>query len=608
MVQPQPALDRQKYRITSARKLGLDNLRTFVVLGFISLLLFGLITPRLFFLQLVNGARNRELAEENRIRIIPEAPERGKIFDRKGRILAESEFNYSLFVWPEATKLRKWPKTLEILTRVLDTSAPDLLEKVRTGDPNSRYLSRVAQNLTFAQVVALAERRNELVGIHIGKEPVRSYPHGELAAHVLGYTGEISEAQIQAWNESPASQAEDKGKYRLGDIVGQLGVEYTHEPQLHGLWGGQQVEVNGSGQVVRILGEKPAQPGQNLTLTLDLDVQMAAEKALGNKLGAIVALDPRNGAVLAMASRPAFNPNWFSKSMTEAEWQSLQGKTYPFVNRATQGFPPASTFKVITAIAGLESGTFKPDSILMTYPAVHGVGDWNRAGFGAIGFVTALQWSSNTFFGQVAVKSKPETVIDWARKLGVGEPTGIDLPEEASGFIPTPDWKKEQIGVDWFPADSVMIAIGQGAVQMTPLQAAVVFSVPANGGYRVRPHLVASAPDVKPVPLNLKDSTLKVLRTGLRAVVTSGTGTALNVPSIPPSAGKSGTGEDPPRQSHTWFGSYAPFDKPEIAVVAFGENTGGGGGSVAGPMALQVMEAYFKNNPRKPTVQAKQPN
>ena len=590
---PSPTPDKNsKYRITSARQLGLGKSRTAVIIGVVSLLLFGGILPRLIYLQIKEGSRNQELAEENRIRLLPSPPERGKIFDRKGRLLARNEFQYSLFVWPRALTKQKWPQTETILTKVLNIKPEELRQKVNESN-EYRYLSRVAKGLTFAQVVALAERRNELVGIHISKEPIRVYPHGELASHVLGYIGEINETELE--------KKKEKG-YRLGDVVGKLGIEKYYDERLHGTWGGQQVEVNGSGQVVRILGEEPSVAGENLTLTIDLDVQKAAEAALGNRLGAIVALDPRDGKVLAMASKPAFNPNWFSQSMSEAQWQSLQKKTTPFVNRATQSFPPASTFKIITTIAGIESGTYKPDAVLMTFPQLHGVGAWNRAGFGAIGFATALQWSSNTFFGQVAIKTKPQIVNEWARKLGIEEESGIDLPEESTGFIPTPEWKQKAIGTEWYPADTVMVSIGQGAVQMTPLQAAVVFAVPANGGMKVKPHLLQSTDEekYKPTPLNLKPQTLNVLKNGLRAVVTSGTGTALNVKTIPPSAGKSGTGEDPPRKVHTWFGAYAPFDKPEIVVVAFGENSGGGGGSVAGPMVLKVMESYFKNNPPKP--------
>jgi penicillin-binding protein 2 len=581
-----------RYKIPTSRRLGLGADRRFVVLGFISLLLFGFITPRLVYLQILEGNRNLELAEENRIRLIPEAPERGKILDRKGRVLADSQSVYSLFVWPSALKKKKWPHTVAILAKVLDTTPAEIERRVKEEGEASLYLSRIAQNLNFSQVVALAERSNEMIGVRLVKEAVRHYPHGELAAHVLGYVGEISEEELE--------ERADKG-YRLGDIVGQLGIEYAYDQRLHGTWGGQQVEVNGAGQVVRILGEKVALSGETLTLTLDLDVQRAAETALGDRQGAIVAIDPRDGSILAIASHPGFNPNWFAQSITEEQWQILQKRPYPFVNRALQGFPPASTFKLVTATAGLESGTFRPDDILMTYAEIHGVGDWNRAGFGPIGFVTALQWSSNTFFGQVGVKSTPETLIDWARRYGAGSKTGIDIPGESAGFIPTPAWKLEQIGDPWAPADTVMTSIGQGAVQVSPLQAAVIYSVPANGGYRVQPHLLKgpNAPSFPRVPLNLKPGTLKVIRTGLRAVVTSGTGTALNVPELPPAAGKSGTGEDPPRQVHTWFGGYAPFDNPEIVVVAFGENTGGGGGAVAGPMVRQVMTAYFKHNPLK---------
>jgi penicillin-binding protein 2 len=237
--------------------------------------------------------------------------------------------------------------------------------------------------------------------------------------------------------------------------------------------------------------------------------------------------------------------------------------------------------------------------VLMTYPSIHGVGDWNGAGFGAIGFVTALQWSSNTFFGQVGVGVGPNTLLDWAHRYGLGQKTGIEISGEAEGFLPNPDWKKKVWQEKWYPADSVMMAIGQGAVQVSPLQSAVVFSVPANGGYRVKPHLLKSdkPTEVWRQSLNIKPQTLNTIRTGMRAVVEAGTSTALNVPTIPPVAGKSGTGEDPPRPSHTWFGGFAPFAKPEIVVVVFAENSGGGGGHTCGPIALKVFEAYFKHNP-----------
>lgn len=560
------------------------------MIALVSLLLLGLIPARLAFLQIAQGKHNRELADENRIQLIPKRPERGKVFDRKGRILAGSQSSYSVFVWPLVQKKEQWPQILQTLSRILDIPAEQIQEKVKKAGVNSPSLVRVARGISFSQIVALEEHRSELSGIEVDNEATRFYPNGEMAAQTLGYIGEITGEEL------------DKQKaqgYRLGDVIGKMGIEAAYENDLRGTWGGQQVEVDGAGQIVRILGQKPTLPGKDITLTLDLDVQKAAEAALGDRQGAIVAMDPRNGAVLAMVSHPAFDPNWFSKNMTEAQWQALQKRTFPFVDRALQGFPPASTFKIITATAGMESGKYPPSTVLMTYPSIHGVGDWNGAGFGAIGFITALQWSSNTFFGQVGAGVGPKTLLDWSHRYGLGQKTGIEIPGEAEGFLPSPEWKKKVWQDNWYPADSVMMAIGQGAVQVSPLQSAVVFAVPANGGYRVKPHLLKSdgPPDRWRQSLNIKPQTLTTIRTGMRAVVQAGTSTALNVPGIPPVAGKSGTGEDPPRRSHTWFGGFAPFDKPEIVVVAFAENSGGGGGHTCGPIALKVFEAYFKNNP-----------
>lgn len=566
--------------------------RNIVLIGLVSLLLFGLIPARLAFLQIVQGQYNRELADENRIQLIPKRPERGKIFDRKGRILASSQLSYSVFVWPLVQKKEQWPQILETLSRLLEIPASQIKEKVEKAGVNSPSLVRVARGISYAQIVAIQEHRSELFGVEVDNEATRFYPEGELAAQALGYIGEITGEELE--------KQKHRG-YRLGDVIGKMGIEAAYEEELRGTWGGQQVEVDGAGQIVRILGQKPTLPGKDITLTIDLDVQKAAEAALGDRSGSIVAMDPRDGSVLAMVSHPAFDPNWFSKNMTEAQWQDLQKRSFPFVDRAIQGFPPASTFKIITATAGMESGKFPPDTVLMTYPSIHGVGDWNGAGFGAIGFVTALQWSSNTFFGQVGVGVGSKTLLDWSQRFGLGQKTGIEIGGEAEGFLPTPDWKKKVWQENWNPADSVMMAIGQGAVQVSPLQTAVVFAVPANGGYRVKPHLLKSDADTKRwrQSLNIKPQTLNTLRTGMRAVVEAGTSTALNVPNIPPVAGKSGTGEDPPRPSHTWFGGFAPFSKPEIVVVAFAENSGGGGGSTCGPIALKVFEAYFKNNPVK---------
>jgi penicillin-binding protein 2 len=333
-----------------------------------------------------------------------------------------------------------------------------------------------------------------------------------------------------------------------------------------------------------------------------LDVQKAAEKALTLSKGAIVALDPNNGAILAMVSHPVFEPNIFSKQkLTQKDWQGLQSKDHPLVNRALSAFPPASTFKIVTTTAGLESGKFSPSTVLQTYGSltVGGVtfGEWNHAGFGPLGFPGAIAMSSDTFFYQIGRGVGGPTLISWTRKYGFGQKTGIEFAdEETKGNVPDEAWKQKVWKIPWTVGDTINMSIGQGALQTTPLQVAVMFSIPANSGYRVKPHLLKDHEQAKTwrESLNMKPSTIKVLREGLRQVVTDGTGKRLSVPTIPPAAGKSGTAEaGTGRPNHTWFGAYAPADQPEIVVVAFGENSGEHGGSLCGPMVLQVLEEYF---------------
>lgn len=570
--------------------------RAFALMLCISLILLGGIGTRLAYLQLIEGQVNREKAEENRIRIIPKTPVRGNLFDRQGRVLATTRLTYAAYLWPRAQQQPDWPQKLNRLADLLSIPPADIQRRIEQAGPNSPALIRIARSLTPAQITALKEYGNELQGIvEVDIETVRHYPNRDLGAHVLGYTGELNAEELAARRTEG---------YRMGDIAGKIGVEAAYEPQLRGEWGGLQLEVDGAGKVLRLLGQKVGKAGKDVTLSLDLEVQKAAEASLGARKGAVVALNPQNGEVLAMASYPRFDPNVFSSQITPQTWKQLQSKGNPFVNRAMQGFPPASTFKVVTQTAGMESGKYPPNTILGTYAALNvggtAFGEWNHAGFGPLGYVQALAWSSNTFHGQIGRGVGGPTLIKWARRYGFGEKTGIELNAETPGLIADDAWKRQNYNWEWTEGDTVNMSIGQGFTQATPLQVAVMFAVPANGGYKVKPHLLRGAGDGEKwrTPLNLKPETLKTLRAGLRAVVASGTGKALNVPHLPPAAGKSGTAEAPPGKPHAWFGAFAPFDKPEIVVVAFAEHSGGGGGSVAAPIVRQVMEAYFHKKPK----------
>lgn len=585
-----PLLSYQK----NTRTVGRGSQSLFLIL--FTLLMISGIGARLAYLQIIEGPKLRQRAESNRIRMIPKQPERGNIFDRNGKLLATTRYPHSVHLWPMAHTKPSWSIVGPRLSQILDIPQEEMEQKLEKAGANSSSLIRIARDLNEAQVTALKEYENELPNVEINTEAVRYYPDGRQLAHILGYTRELTAEQLK--------KKKSEG-YRLGDVIGQMGVEKAYEKTLRGEWGGQQVEVDGAGRPLRVLGEKQAKAGNDLHLSIDLNIQKAAEKALGKRNGAIVALNPNNGEVLAMVSHPTFDPNIFSKQkLSQKDWESVQGEGYPLVNRALSAFPPASTFKIVTNTAGIESGKFSPNVILPTYPylVIGGTrfGEWNHAGFGPLGFVGAMQWSSDTFFYQIGKGIGGPTLIEWTRKYGFGERTGFDfVTEESRGLVPDDNWKRKAWKMPWTIGDTINMTIGQGALLTTPLQVAVMFAVPANGGYRVQPHLLKDDGDAKKwrSSLNMKPVTIKVLREGLRKVVSEGTGKVLNQPNIPPVAGKSGTAEAWNRrgikQNHAWFGAYAPADKPEILVVAFGEHSGGGGGSVAAPMILEIMEDYF---------------
>lgn len=596
---------------SATRTVGRSSQSIVMVLLF-SLMLLGALGSRLAFLQLVHGKENYLKARENQIRLIPKPPERGRIYDRNGKLLATSRISHSLYVWPVETEAESWPQTQKVLSKIINLPESEIEQRIETAE-NQPYRVRIARDLTQAQIVAIQENRRRLKGVEVQPETIRYYQNGDLAAHVLGYTREVTRDDLDRLIEeqprpTDPSKFEDweKSHYRSGDVIGKAGVEFAFEDELRGDWGGKQVQVNAAGDITKVVGQRDSRQGQDIRLTLDIELQKAAEKTLGNNMGAIVAMDPRNGEVLAMVSRPAFDPNLFSKPLPPAAWNKLNAPDAPLVNRAISAFPPASTFKIVTTSAGIESGAFPPNTVLPTYPFLEIGGnkfwDWNDAGFGPLDFTGAMAMSSDTFFYQVGQRIGGETLIDWTKRFGFGVETGIELVrEESPGEVPDNAWKQKYFDEPWYVGDTINMSIGQGFLITTPLQVANMFAVPANGGDLVRPHLRLGNEEARRwrKSVGLKPETLEILQRGLRRVVDAGTGPALNVPSLPPNAGKTGTAEDPPRESHVWYGGYAPLDDPEIIVVAFGENLGaqGGGGAVAAPMVRAVLETYF-NGPQ----------
>ena len=553
------------------------------------LLFSGAMVARLAWLQLLHGAENRARADENRIRLLPRNPIRGRLLDRHGQVLATSRLTYNLYIQPREVGDAQWPALRDRLATVVGLPASQLEARRRSGANAEGFRIALASGLKSEQVLRFREQAAGLQGAEVDVDILRSYPHGRLAAHVLGYTSGITEEEY--------TQLQPKG-YRIQDRVGRSGVEKQFEGHLRGEWGGQQVEVNAAGQVQRIIGEKSAKAGKDLRLTLDLALQQAAERALdGVRKGAIVALDPQTGAIRALASRPTFDPNVFSPAPSSSQWSSLNSPDAPLLNRAFQGFPPASTFKIVTSVAGLESGRYTVDSKVMTMNSFcyAGLCYSDHGAHGAIGFPFALAVSSNTFYYQVGLKVGPDELFKAARRMGYGQVTGIELVEEETpGLLGDQAWKQEVLGEGWTPVDTITSAIGQGALQVTPIQMARLYAAVANGGWLVTPHLVESP--TERTWIGLKPATLQVLRDGLRQVVTIGTAKLLNDPNLPPVAGKTGTGEDPPRPDHAWFGGYAPADKPTLVIIAFGENSGGYGGTVAAPMVKALMNTWFRGS------------
>lgn len=542
---------------------------------------------RLAQLQIVQGHHNRQLADQNRIRPLPIVADRGNILDRKGIPLAANQLSRSLYLYPREQSLQQWQETADRLSKILEMPAEEILKKLKQVGYRSAVPVRVYRNLTPQQFVALAEV-GQIPGLELQAESSRHYPNGNIAAHILGYIGEATADDLRANPDFP-----------MGMLLGQMGIERIADSSLRGKWGSHLIEVDSIGKELRKLGEQKPISGSDLRLTIDLKLQQAAEKALNNQRGAVVALDVKTGAVLVMASGPTFDPNLFTRKISAQEWQNLQGQDHPFLNRSLQGYPPGSTFKIVTTSAGIQSGKFSASSTLPTFASINIGGtlfnEHGGSGYGTIGFRDALAFSSNTFFYQVGIAIGPDEISKWGHRLGIGETSAMGLEGGSRGVIPTPEQKQKLYGEPWYGGDTVSMSIGQGVVQVTPLELAVMVSTIANGGYRVKPHLMAdqtNTPGTAREATGLNPDTIEVIRAGLAAVVKEGTARRLSDGSIPPTAGKTGTAEVMGQRDNALYVGYGPLNDPQIAVAVVVEN-GGFGAESAVPIAHEIYKAYF---------------
>ncbi|MEA5520591.1 penicillin-binding protein 2 [Limnoraphis robusta Tam1] len=556
--------------------------------------LMGFSIYRLVQLQLIDGKQNRLRAEENRIRLLPIPSNRGLILDRHDQPLAANHQTRAVYLWPKEQTKAQWQKTAAQLSEVLDIPTEQIIAKLERVDYESAAPVRLTQSVTPEAFIWIGENALKLPGVKIHSDSNRYYPHGDVAAHVIGYIGEATLEDLKANPEYP-----------MGMIVGKLGLEAGANDQLSGVWGARLIEVNAQNQEIRMLGEQAPVGGTTIKLTLDLAIQKAAEEGIGYRRGSAVALNVKTGEVLAMASSPRFDPNIFTKPISSEQWQLLQGEDNPFLNRTMQGYPPGSTFKIISSAAGMGSGKYTPGSVIATSDAITVGGitfHEHSGGYGVIGFRDALAFSSNTFFYNLGMDVGPEEIAKWAERFGIGttDLKLLKLTEGSSGFVPTPDNKEKIFGEPWYLGDTITMAIGQGAVLTTPLELAVMVSTAANGGYRVKPHLLASmtnTPETKPVPTGLTPEAINTIKEGLVAVVEYGTGQGMK-DGLPLTGGKTGTSEVLGQRSHSLFVGFGPAANPEIAIAVVIEN--GGYGSVsAAPVAKQMFQTYFANKNKK---------
>lgn len=563
--------------------------------GIIILLLissgFGLYIIQLANLQLIQGVINWDQAENNRLRLVPIPAQRGEIFDHQDRRLASSRLVRSIYLWPKQNSPQQWQEMAIKLGAILDLSSEEILNKIEERGYNSRLSVGIKQDITPGMFIAIAEGSNDFKGVEIRGESQRYYPENRLASHILGYIGA---ANLQELKANP--------DYPMGMLTGKMGIERIANSSIQGVWGNRLIEVNSRGEEIQELGIQEPVMGDPIQLTLDLELQKTAETALGDRSGAVVVLDVKTGAILAMASHPSFNPNTFSNNVTSEQWQQLQSGDNPLLNRALQGYPPGSTFKIVTAIAAIQSGKFSPNSTVATAAAITIGGisfhEHSNSGYGTIGFRKALSVSSNTFFYQVGVRTGAYEIAKWGKELGIGGTINLDLlglDGANHGQIPTPEEKQAWYNQPWYTGDTVTMAIGQGLVLVTPLELAVVASTVANGGYRVQPHLLATETNTdktKPVKTAISSQALNVVRQGLIDTVKEGTARSLNDGSIPLTGGKTGTVEVPGQANNSMYVAFGPADKPEIAIAVLVER--GGYGSVsAAPIAKAVFQTYF---------------
>jgi penicillin-binding protein 2 len=581
-------------------------------------LLLLLLILRLLDLQMINHQHFTTLSQDNRVKVQPLPPTRGLIYDRSGVILAQNLPTHSLEITPERAK--DLDHTLQELSGIIDIQESDRKRFERLRRQRRRFDSiPIRVRLNEEEVARFSVNRHDFPGVEIKAKLLRDYPLGEMTAHILGYVGRINQQELQVI---------DNSNYSGTSHIGKNGVEKTYEKQLHGQVGLQQVEVNALGRVIRVLQQQQPIPGQDLYLSLDAGLQLVTTAAFGEKNGAAVAIDPQTGQILALVSKPGFDPNLFVEGIAPSVYQALQtSEDKPLFNRALRGqYPPGSTIKPFIGLAGLETGTIGVDQrkfcpgFYQLPGHSHKYRDWKKGGHGLMDLHSAITQSCDVYFYDLAHQLGIDRLHDYLSLFSFGTRTGVDITGERGGLLPSRAWKKSARKAPWYPGETLITGIGQGYLLTTPLQLASATATLATRGKRITPRVVASTSDHdngQPTPLEPPPTTnLPITSSGhwddvieaMTQVIEGRRGTAKRIRSdLYRIAGKTGTAQvftvkqdekyeedkvSKKNRDHALFIAFAPLEEPKIAVAVIVEN-GGHGGSVAAPIARRMMDFYL---------------
>ena len=603
----------------SQREIHNFRQRLALSIGFVLFLLF-ILLARFVYLQVIQKNHYQTLAENNRISIVPISPSRGLILDRNGVVLAHNYSAYTLEI--TLSKVADLKTTIDELAKIVDIQPGDRKRFRRLLADNRKYESLPIRNrLTDYEVARFSGQRYRFPGVEIKARLFREYPHHDQISHLVGYIGRINQNEI--------AQLEEGGmgaNYRGSEYIGKTGIEQSYESELHGVTGIEQVEVDAGGREVRVLSRTPPVSGNNLVLTIDAKLQEIAEQAFGNYRGALVAIDPGNGEILAFVSKPGYDPNLFIDGIDEQSWNELNNSPdVPLNNRALRGqYSPGSTIKPFMALAGLHYNKRTPDYTIsdpgyFSLPnSYHRYRDWKKEGHGSVDLFKSIVVSCDTYYYGLATEMGVDNIHKFLSEFGFGKKTGIDMEGEASGLLPSQEWKKKRHKQKWYVGDTVSVGIGQGYSLVTPLQLAFATATLANDGIVYRPHLLkevrnSRTNEKRPLGtylesnLNINPDHLALVKSAMVAVTQPG-GTAAQAGAGAPYtfAGKTGTAQvigikqgekyiesqiQERHRDHAWFMTFAPSDQPRIALAVLVEN-GGHGSSTAAPIARKVLD-YF---------------